>query len=187
MKKSTKIWLCVAGLILIVLGVMCISRPDITMLSAAWLLGCLTLLCGVAKLVFTFKTQAFIPNSGTRMLSALLDILFGLFFLANNMLTAVSLPVVFSLWVVIEGIVIVVQSFDYKSVGFGQWWVLCVLGVAAAILGTCGLRNLDLAAGILSVLIGLAIIANGLAYILAVVGVNLFEKKVNGVIKNIVE
>ena len=32
-------------------------------------------------------------------------------------------------------------------------------------------------AGVLSTIIGLGIIANGLAYILAVVGVNRFEKK----------
>ena len=77
MKTSTKIWLCITGLLLIILGVVCIAKPDITLISAAWVLGCITLLSGVAKLVFTFRTQAFLPNSGTRALSALLDIFFG--------------------------------------------------------------------------------------------------------------
>jgi len=177
MKTSTKIWLCIAGLLLIILGVVCIAKPDITMVSAAWMLGCLTLIAGVAKMVFTIKTQAFLPNSGTRMLSALLDIFFGCFFLFNILGTAVSIPVVFAIWVMIEGIVIAVQSFDYKKVGFPQWWVLLILGVCGAVLGFFGLRNLDVTAGVLSTIIGLGIIANGLAYILAVVGVNRFEKK----------
>ena len=81
MKKSTKIWICIAGVLLIILGVLCIAKPDITLVSAAWLLGCLTLFSGISKLIFTLRTQKFMPNSGTRMLSALLDIFFGCFFL----------------------------------------------------------------------------------------------------------
>ena len=177
MKTSTKIWLCIAGLLLIILGVVCIAKPDITLVSAAWTLGCLTLIAGMAKMVFTLKTQAFLPNSGTRMLSALLDIFFGCFFLFNILGTAISLPVVFAIWVMVEGIVIAVQSFDYKTVGFPQWWVLLILGICGAVLGFFGLRNLDVTAGVLSTIIGLGIIANGLAYILAVVGINRFEKE----------
>lgn len=179
MKTSTKIWLCAAGLLLIVLGVVCIAKPDITLVSAAWLLGCFTLIAGISKLVFTFRTQAFLPNSGTRALSAILDIFFGCFFLFNVLGTAVSLPVVFALWVMIEGIVIAVQSFDYKRVGFPMWWCLLLLGVGGAVLGFFGMKNLDVTAGVLSVIIGLGIIANGLAYILAVVGVSRFEKRVD--------
>ena len=177
MKKSTKIWLCIAGLLLIILGIVCIAKPGITLLSAAWVLGCFTLAAGIAKMVFTFKTQAYLPNSGTRMLSAVLDIIFGLFFLFNILSTAVSLPVVFSIWIIIEGIVIAVESFDYKEMGFPQWWVLLILGICGAVLGFFGLRNLGVAAGALSTVIGLGIIANGLAYILAVVGLNRFEEK----------
>lgn len=183
MKTSTKIWLCIEGALLIILGVLCIAKPDITLLSAAWILGCLTLLAGITKLFFTIRTQAFIPNSGTRMLSALLSIFFGCFFLYNLMSTAVSLPVVFAIWVMIDGIVIAVQSFDYKQVGFPFWWILLVLGIAGAVLGFFGLRNLDVAAATLSTLIGIAIIANGVAYICAVTGVNRFEKKVGDFVR----
>ena len=179
MKTSTKIWLCVAGLLLIILGVVCIAKPDITLVSAAWVLGCFTLIAGISKLVFTFRTQAFLPNSGTRALSAVLDIFFGCFFLFNILGTAVSLPVVFAIWVMIEGIVIAIQSFDYKRVGFPMWWVLLCLGIGGAVLGFFGLKNLNVTAGVLSAIIGLGIIANGLAYILAVVGVNRFEKRVD--------
>lgn len=178
MKTSTKIWICIAGVLLVVLGVLCIAKPDITLISAAWVLGCLTLLAGISKLVFTIKTQAFIPNSGTRMLSALLDIFFGCFFLFNILGTAISLPVVFAIWVMIEGVFIAVQSFDYKKFGFPYWWALLLLGVGGAVLGFFGLKNLDVAAVTLSTLIGIAIIANGLAYLFAIAGVNRFEKKV---------
>lgn len=186
MKTSTKIWLCIAGVLLIILGVLCMAKPDITLISAAWVLGFLTLFAGITKMVFTLRTQAFLPNSGTRALSAMFDIFFGCFFLFNILGTAVSLPVVFTIWVMIEGIIIAVQSFDYKQVGFPYWWALLCLGICGAILGFFGLRNLNVAAGALSAIIGLGIIANGLAYILAVVGINRFEKQVdNNKSKNI--
>ncbi|MBQ9661500.1 MAG: DUF308 domain-containing protein [Bacteroidales bacterium] len=185
MKTGTKILLAVTGILLIILGVMCITRPGATLLSTAWLIGVFTLASGISEMIFTFQTQAFLPNSGTRALSALLDIFFGCFFLFNILGTAVSLPVVFTIWVMIEGIVIAVQSFDYKQVGFPYWWALLCLGICGAILGFFGLRNLDVAAGALSAIIGLGIIANGLAYILAVVGINRFEKQVDNKSKNI--
>lgn len=181
MKKSTKIWLAVAGILLIVLGVVCICRPAATLFTTAWLIGCFTLFSGIAKLVFTFDTQAFLPNSGSRALSAVLQIILGIIFLGNNLFVTVSLPVIFAMWVLIEGVVIAVQSFDYKKVGFSYWWCILLLGIAGAVLGVLGLRNPDVTAATLSTLIGIGIIANGVAYIVALCGINKFDKKVEGV------
>ena len=104
MKTSTKIWLCITGALLIALGVVCICNPAETLFATAWLIGCLTLFSGIAKLIFTFRTQAFLPNSGSRMLSGFLDIIIGCIFLGHNFFVALSLPVVFAVWVMIEGI-----------------------------------------------------------------------------------
>ena len=183
MDKSTKIWLAIAGVLLIALGVVCISKPAATLFATAWLIGCFTLASGIAKLVFTCRTQAFLPNSGSRMLSAILQILLGVFFLANNLFLAVSLPVVFAMWVLIEGVIIAVQSFDYKQVGFPYWWVILLLGIAGAVLGFCGLKNLDVTAVTLSTLIGISVILIGVAHILAVIGVSRFEKQIEKAIK----
>jgi uncharacterized membrane protein HdeD (DUF308 family) len=176
MRTSTKIWLCVAGLLLIILGVVCIAKPDITLVSAAWVLGCFTLIAGVSKLIFTFKTQAFLPNSGTRALSAVLDIFFGCFFLLNILGTAVSLPVVFAIWVMIEGVVIAVQSFDYKRVGYPYWWSFLIFGILATALGIAGLRNPADAGKWLSTLIGLGLVMIGCAHFGALTGIKHFEK-----------
>ena len=183
MKKSTKIWLCIAGILLVALGVYFLINPNITLVSAAYVLGFLTLFTGISKLVFTFKTQAFMPNSGTRMLMGLLDVFFGCFFLFNLLGTAASLPFVFALWVIIEGVGIIVASFDYKKVGFPYWWALMLLGIVGVVLGILGLMNMDITAVTLSVLISIAVILFGVAHILAVAGVNRFEKAVENAIK----
>ena len=178
MKTSTKIWLCIAGVLLIALGISCICHPANTLLTAAWLIGCLTLFAGISKLFFTFRTQAFLPNSASRMLSAILDIIIGAIFLGNNLFVAFSLPVVFAIWLLVEGLITAVNSFDYKRVGFPYWWCLLLLGIAGAALGFVGLREPSVTAGALSTLIGIGAIALGIAYLLALVGIKRFEKAI---------
>lgn len=175
MKTSTKIWLAIAGILLVALGVLCICRPAATLFTAAWLIGCLTLFAGISKLVFTFRTQAFLPNSGSRMLSAILQIILGFIFLCNNLFLAVSLPVIFAMWVLIESVIIAVNSFDYKRAGFPGWWAILLLGICGAVLGVMGLRNPDVSAATLTTLIGLGVIAMGAAYLFALVGIKKFE------------
>lgn len=178
--KSTKIWLAIAGVLLVALGVVCICKPAATLFTAAWMIGCFTLAAGIAKLVFTFKTQMFLPNSGSRMLSAILDIILGIIFIGNNIFLAFSLPVIFAMWVLIEGVTIAVNSFDYKRVGFPGWWGILLLGICGAVLGVLGLKNPEVSAATLSTLIGIGVIAMGAAYLFALLGINKFERKVDG-------
>ena len=175
MKTSTKVWLVIAGILLIALGVYCICKPAATLFSAAWMIGILVLATGISKLIFTFRTQAFLPNSATRVLSAILEILIGIFFLANSLFLAVSLPIVFALWVLIDSVIIAVNSFDYKRVGFPGWWGILILGICGAVLAVLGLKNPDVTATTMAVMIGIGIITMGVANICAVVGINKFE------------
>ena len=183
--KSTKIWLAIAGILLVVLGVLCIAQPTATLFTTAWLIGLFTLFSGIAQLMFTFKTQAFLPNSGTRALTAILEIIIGIIFLANNFFVAFSLPVIFAVWVVIEGISIVIESFDYKRVGFSGWFVILLLGICGIVLGVLGLKNPDVSATTLSTLIGIGIIAMGASYLYALFAIKKFENKVEGIRKKI--
>lgn len=175
MKTSTKVWLVIAGILLIALGVYCICKPAATLFSTAWMIGILVLATGISKLFFTFRTQAFLPNSATRVLSAILEILIGIFFLANSLFLAVSLPIVFALWVLIDSVIIAVNSFDYKRVGFPGWWGILILGICGAVLAVLGLKNPDVTATTMAVMIGIGIITMGVANICAVVGINKFE------------
>lgn len=176
MKTSTKIWLAIAGILLIALGVVCLLKPFSTLLTLAWAIGFGTLVAGISKMVFTFKTQRFLPNSGTRMLSAILLIVLGFILLCNKFFLASSLPFIFALWVIIEGITIAVESFDYKKAGFSFWWAFLLIGIIAAVLGCLGLRNPVASAQTLSTVISVGIILLGISYLLALVGIKRFER-----------
>ncbi len=187
MKNRHKIFLFCAGVLLITLGVVCICNPTETLFASAWLIGLFTLISGISILVFTLNTQRFLPNSGTRMLSALLQIFMGFFFLTHETAMTASLPVIFAIWVIIEGITLAIESFDFKKVGFSLWWVICLLGFAAAILGFFGLKNPVAAGKTLSVLIGLGVISNGVSYLVALSGVSKFEKRIDAFKKRLID
>ena len=93
----------------------------------------------------------------------------------------------FAIWVIIEGISVFVASFDYKKVGFPYWWALMLLGIVGIVLGICGIMNMEVTAVTLSVLISIPVILFGLANILAVAGVNRFEKDVKNVVNKAIK
>ena len=177
MRKSTKILIAVSGILFILLGILCIAKPGAALFSMAWLLGLITLISGVAELVMVLNAQRFIPNSGTRVLSSVFQIIVGFFLLAHKWFVTVSLPFLFALFVLIEGVVIVVKSFDYKQVDFKYWWCLLILGVAGAVLGFLGLRNPEAAGKTLSILVGIGVIVEGISNLVALGGINRFEKR----------
>ena len=159
----------------------CQSRPDAALFSMAWFLGLITLISGVAELIAVLNAQRIIPNSGTRVLSAILQIVIGCILLSNKMLVTVSLPIIFAVWVLVEGIIIIVKSFDYKQVDFKYWWCILILGICGAVLGLLGLRNPDAAGKTLSILVGIGVISEGISYLVTLRGINRFEKKVTAV------
>jgi uncharacterized membrane protein HdeD (DUF308 family) len=178
MEKSSKIWLGISGVLLVALGIMCICQPAATLFATAWTIGCFTLLSGIFKLIFTFRTQKFLPNSASRMLSAIFEIIIGIIFLCNNLFVAESLPVIFVIWIIVEGVFVAIHSFDYKAFGFPYWWALLLFGIAGVVLGVLGLRNPVASAVTLSTLIGIAILLIGAGYLIALFGINRFEKQV---------
>ena len=178
MRNSTKILIAVSGVMFIILGILCIAKPGAALFSIAWLLGIITLISGIAELVMVLNAQRFIPNSGTRVLSAIFQIIVGCLLLGHKWLVTISLPVIFAIFVLVEGIVIAVKSFDYKQVDFKYWWCLLILGVAGAVLGFLGLRNPDVAGKTLSILVGIGAIAEGISFLVTLSGINRFEKRV---------
>ena len=183
MRNSTKILIAVSGLLFIILGILCISRPGAALFSMAWLLGLITLVSGVLELVAVLNAQRFIPNSGTRVLSAIFQIIIGCILLNHKLLVTVSLPIIFAIWVLVEGVIIAVKAFDYKQVDFKYWWCILLLGVAGAALGFLGLRNPDIAGKTLSTLVGIGVIVEGISYLVTLGGINRFEKRVKEFIR----
>ena len=179
--KQLKIMLGVSGTLLIVLGVLCFYNPGATLLSMAAVIGLLTLCSGISSLVFAFKTRGLLPNTGLIIFRGLLMLLLGVFFLIDIPDLAITLPFAFAFWILVEGLSLCIQSFDLKKAGFPHWWVMLCFGILTAILSVLSFRN-PVATGItMSVLLGLAIISNGINRFVLMFGLNRFQKRLKAI------
>ena len=183
MKKvtSTKIYLMVTALLLIVLGGLFLFRPAQGILEVAWLAGVLLLISGCCSLFFSLRSQAIMPNAGSTTLMSILQIILGFMFLVNRSLTVATLILMFSMWIIVEGIQLAVLSFDYKKYGMKQWWLMLILGICSVVLGFFALLHPDISGITISILVGLAIISNGIVRLVAFSGISRVQHRVEDV------
>ena len=114
MKTSTKIWMGITGVLLVILGVICIIYPGATLLSTSTVLGILTLASGISTFISWTRIKYYLPT-GNMLLSSILQIILGIFFLNHKLLTASTLPIVFACWLFIEGIILSIRHLISKT------------------------------------------------------------------------
>ena len=186
MKTSTKIWMCLGGCALVVLGVLCIANPGSTILSLAWALGLILLIAGFSTIGVWSTMRDEDPYSGLTFLGALLQIFLGTWMVINPAPLAVALPFIFAFWVLFEGVKVVIDSFNFKEFGFKKWWLLCLFGVLIACAGCYGLfYNPAASAATIAWLVGLGIILDGVSYWVRVAAVNRVQKKMHRIADHI--
>ena len=177
MKTSTKIWMCLAGVALVALGVLCIKYPVNTLLSLSWLFGLFFFLGGCTQMAAWAATRGFMPLSGLSFFSALLQIILGCVMIFHPAPVMFALPFLFAFWLLFEGIDLAISSFDFKRVGFRNWWCICCFGVLAACFGVYCLLNPNISVETISWLVGLGIIIDGVGNWVKVLVVNKVEKR----------
>lgn len=181
MKTSTKVWMCLAGIALVALGVICIAYPLSTIVSLAWVLGFVFFAAGCSSIGAWSKLRRFVPQSGILLFSGILQVILGLLVAFNPAPLAIALPFIFALWLIIEGINLAVSSADFKQIGFSYWWIPCCLGVVAACFGIYALANPAASAEALVIVTGIGIILDGIGYWIKVAIINKTEKQLSKV------
>ncbi len=177
MKTSTKIMMCIAGLLIIALGTFCLLNPDLTNFSLVWLLGLFLIVSGISTFFAWCRARLLLPQSGGFLLSSFVQIILGILVLVGSPFVVIALPYIFALWLLFEGLSVAIHSFDFKKARFRHWWILLILGIVVTVLGICALCQPAITSMTLGSLIGIGIILNGISYITAIAGINRFEKR----------
>jgi uncharacterized membrane protein HdeD (DUF308 family) len=177
MKTSTKIWMCLAGLALVVLGILCIMYPGSTLLSLAWLFGVFFFIGGCTEMAAWAATRRFMLRSGLMFFSALLQIILGCMMLFHPTPVMMVLPFLFAFWLLFEGIDIAIGSYDFRLVGFRNWWIVCCLGIVAACFGAYCLMNPNVSVETIAWLVGLGIILDGVSNWVKIIIISKLENR----------
>lgn len=163
MKKRSKIYLIISGILMILTGIIALMSPTATLVSIAWIMGVNTLVSGIMTLCFYFDEARGEIGGSSALFDGIANILFGMLYLCNNILVASILPYLFAMWALFIGIEMIVHCFDWKKVGIRRWWLELLLGILLAILGVLCCVKPVVGAVTISVLVGIAFITRGIA------------------------
>lgn len=167
--KKVSLYLIVTALLLIVIGVVCMVKPNDGFESMAQLLAILIMLAGLSTLLFGIRSKGQLPNTGMTTFLGIFELVVGLLFLVNGLLAATTLIVVFAMWVLFEGISLSVLAFDYRKSGYDRWWMMLLLGICSIVLGFAAMCNPESTGALLGILLGLGLFSNGIIRLVAFV------------------
>ena len=99
------------------------------------ILGGALLLYGVLQIIlYLFAKERTIYLQGMLLFGIVLAVI-GAWILLKPESIMKAVPVIVGIIIVIHGINNAVQSVDLKKLGYGNWWIACLLGLATIVLG----------------------------------------------------
>ena len=163
--KSVRVLNIAAGVLLIAAGVYCLCNQDIAVLSAGLLLGLFVLVSGVIEIAVFAGTSGVLIGSGWLLLDGVLTVIMSLFLLFNQWFTLLSLPFLFTIWLLFSGISRFVSAFDLRALGVRAWgWVLAI-GILLIVGGFVCMMDPWVSVVAIGVTVGLVFILEGVSAI----------------------
>jgi len=153
------------GIILSILGLVAIVLPPMATLAVELLVGWLLLISGIVGLISTIMTRG-APGFGWSLLSAVVGIAAGAILLWWPLNGALSLTVVLTAFLSIEGIVSIFYALDHKRELSGRWGMMLLSGIIDIVLAGIILAGLPgTAAWAIGLLVGVNLVFGGSALI----------------------
>ena len=163
--KTVRILNIVAGILLIAAGIYCLCNEDVAVLSAGLMLGIFMLAAGIAEILVFAGTSGVLIGSGWLLLDGVLTVIMSLFLLFNQWFTLLSLPFIFTVWLMFSGISRFVSAFDLHALGVRGWgWVLAV-GILLMVAGFICMMDPWVSAAAVGVTVGLVFLLEGISAI----------------------
>lgn len=163
--KSMRILNVAAGVLLIAAGIYCLCNQDVAVLSAGLLLGVFLLVAGIAEIVVFSATSSVMIGSGWLLLDGVLTVIMSLFLLFNRWFTLVSLPFLFTLWLLFSGVSQFVSAFDLRALGVRAWgWVL-VVGIVLTVAGFVCMMDPWVSVAAMGMTVGIVFVLEGVSSI----------------------
>ena len=152
-----------AGVLLIAVGIYCLCNQDIAAMTAGLMVGILMLASGIIEIIVFAATSGLMFGSGWLLLDGVLTVILSLFLLFNQWFTMMSLPFLFTLWLLFSGISRFVSAFDLRAFGVRGWgWVLTV-GIILMLAGFICMMDPWVSVAALGVTVGAVFLLEGVS------------------------
>ena len=145
--KSMKVLNIIAGVLLIALGVYCLCNQDIAAMTAGLMVGVVMLISGVMEI-------------------GVLTVILSLFLLFNQWFTMLSLPFLFTLWLLFSGVSRFVSAFDLRALGVHEWGWILAIGIILILAGLICMMDPWVSVAAIGVTVGLVFLLEGISSVI---------------------
>jgi uncharacterized membrane protein HdeD (DUF308 family) len=155
----------IEGIVLVILGLAAVMLPLFATIAIAIVVGWVFLLSGIVGLAATFRMRR-APGFWWSLLSGILGVVAGIVVLRWPLSGALSLTVVLTLFLLLEGIASIMFALEHKRELSGRWGVMLVSGLVDLILAGIIFAGLPgTAAWAIGLLVGINMVFGGFALI----------------------
>ena len=118
----------IEGVVLLILGLLAIIVPPIATIAVEVLIGWLLLMSGIVGLIATLRMHG-APGFAWSLISAIVGIVAGIVLLGWPLSGALSLTMILTVFLVLEGIISILYAFEHKRELSGRWAIMLFSGV----------------------------------------------------------
>ncbi len=169
------------GILLIILSIYIFQNPVEVLAGISLWFGLLVLAAGVLGVIGWLAADR-PEREGMSLFWSILTAAFGLLMLLHLLVTMKTLTVIFGLWMLVTGLLLVQSGWSLRSKNsFG--WIMVIAGVLSAVAAVMVVFNIGTGAIGISTLFGLQVLLTGIALIL----LSFAKKVVAGTVKDKIE
>jgi uncharacterized membrane protein HdeD (DUF308 family) len=136
-KEIFKTWwlVLIKGIILILLAIIVFINPVATLVSLSIFFGVALLISGIIIIIVSVSLKNEMANWGWKLAEGILDILIGILFISNPIITAIVMPFIIGLWIIFYGIILFVEVFTTKKHSFFNATLEIIISVLIIVFG----------------------------------------------------
>jgi uncharacterized membrane protein HdeD (DUF308 family) len=169
------------GILLIILSVYIFQNPVAVLTGISFWFGLLVLAAGLLGIIGWLAADK-PEREGMSLLWSILTAAFGLLMLLHLLVTMKTLTVIFGLWMLVTGFLLVQSGWSLGGKNsFG--WIMIIAGVLSAVAAVMMVFNIGTGAVGISTLLALQVLLTGIALVL----LSLAKKVVTGRVKDKIE
>lgn len=161
MSTFSKVLWILFGILMIISGIIALFNPLNTLLMLAYVIGFLMTFSGVSSIFYFFDIKGSVGASWV-LVDGIISIVLGIIILANIQITGAFIPFLAAFWAIFRGIISIVSSFDMKKIGITRWYLMLIGGIISLIIGIILTFHPVLAALVVSLMVGFALIMYGI-------------------------
>ncbi len=159
-----KWWVVLAqGVLLILLSVFIFNNPTAVLAGISLWFGIIILAAGLLGIINLLINKK--ERESMSLVWSILTFIFGLVLLTHLVAAMATLSILFGLWILVSGILLIKYGWPLKAEN-QSGWIMVVIGVLSVLAAVLVIFNIAAGAVVISTLLGLQVLFTGISLVL---------------------